>query len=288
MPPPRKIFVILSLSVFVGVFIWLFTNSSNASTPINSRIVKHKKIGKTECQECHIAVIKQKNMHPVAEDCFGCHQYSENKDSAEVKLVNSVPGLCFTCHSDKQEDFEKKKFKHAAAESDCTVCHSPHSSDEPAVLKDKTNQLCFMCHSDKQEELEHKSFAHAPIKDVGCSTCHNPHTADFSPLLKLKVNELCLACHGLSPANKPNQAFLTGSTHSQIPEKYSDKAKKIFLDGDGLGHPYFKHPVGGVPDPSQPGAMITCLSCHNPHAGKTVQMYKGDLGKQALCDKCHK
>ncbi|HRH43361.1 MAG TPA: cytochrome c3 family protein [Pyrinomonadaceae bacterium] len=288
MPPKKKITVILLVLSIVGVLGWTLTGSSNASTAVNPIVTKHKKIGKTDCQECHSAVVKHKITHPVAEDCAGCHEYKETIDSAEVKLVNPVPGLCFTCHSDKQEDFEKKKFKHAAAESDCTVCHSPHSADEPTLLKDKANQLCFMCHSDQQDEIEHKAFAHAPIKDVGCSTCHDPHTANFSPLLKVKVNELCLTCHGLPVGDKPSQPVLTVILHRPMPDKYSDKAKKIFLDRNGLGHPYFNHPVGGVPDPSQPGQMMTCLSCHNPHAGKVVQMYKADVGKQALCDKCHK
>lgn len=291
MPAKVKILAVLLLCWLVVVCLTRqnsspVTATTNSFTPVSA--AKHKKIGKTDCKECHGGLLKQKELHPVAEECAGCHEYTETKDAAEVKLTSAPPELCLTCHSDKQEDFEKKKFKHAAAEADCTLCHNPHSTDEPALLKDKANQLCFMCHTDKQDEINEKPFTHAPAKDVGCSTCHNPHTADFPTLLRVNVNGLCLACHGMTAAKKPDKTVLVVFSHRSMPEKYADKAKKIFLGRDGKGHPYMGHPVSDVPDPSNPKQMMTCLSCHNPHAGKVVQMFKGDVSKQALCDKCHK
>ena len=296
MSAQKKIPIVLFACWLVGVLFWTVTSSSSAPTALgtsaskttSSSIAKHKKIGKTDCKECHRALVQRKNLHPVGEDCANCHEYSETKEGAEVKLASEGTALCFTCHSDKQEDFAKKKFKHSAAEADCTLCHNPHSSDEPALLKDKANQLCYICHSDREEELTKKAFVHAPTKDVGCVTCHNPHTADFSSLLKVQVNDLCLACHGMSAGNKKNKASEVIFSQRLMPARYADKAKKVVLGRDGKGHPYIGHPVSDVPDPSKPTEIMSCLSCHNPHAGKVVQMFKGDMAKSELCDRCHK
>lgn len=288
--PGKKISVALLVCWLVCVLCWSVTSSSFAPTALttSSSIAKHKKIGKTDCKECHGALLQHKNLHPIAEDCTNCHEYSETKETAEVKLVNEGTALCLTCHSDKQEDFANKKFKHSVAESDCSTCHNPHSADEPALLKDKANQLCFSCHSDKEEELTKKAFAHAPTKDVGCVACHNVHAANFSSLLKAQVNDVCLSCHGMSADSKKDKTSAVILSHRLMPTGYANKAKKVVLSRDGRGHPYIGHPVGDVTDPSKPKEKMSCLSCHNPHAGKVIQMYRGDVSKQELCDRCHK
>ena len=296
MSPKKKIPLVLFACWSIGVLFWTVSSSTSLPTRLSpsaskttpSATAKHPKIGKADCKECHGALVKRKNLHPVAEECGNCHEYSETKEAGEVKLLGEGAALCLTCHVDKQEDFANKKFKHAAAEADCTVCHNPHSTDEPVLLKDKANSLCFMCHSDKEEELTKKAFAHAPIKDVGCIACHNPHTADHSPLLKVQVNDLCMTCHRMSADSRKDPASALILSQRSMPAGYAGKARKVVLDRDEKGHPYIGHPVSNVPDPSEPKKMMSCLSCHSPHAGKVRQMFKGDVSKGQLCDRCHK
>jgi predicted CXXCH cytochrome family protein len=282
--PQKKIPFVLLVCWSISMLCW--TVSSSMSSPAmggpsarvttSPAIAKHQKIGKKDCKECHGGLVKHKNLHPVGEECSNCHEYSETKDTGEVKFVSEGPALCLTCHADKQEDLAKKKFKHVAAETDCNTCHDAHSSDEPALLKDKVNQLCFNCHSDKEEEITKKAFPHAPIKDVGCIACHNPHTSNFASLVKVQGNDLCLSCHKMAGGNKKDEAGLVILSQRSMPGGY------------GKGHPYLGHPVGGVPDPSEANKSMSCSSCHNPHAGKTRQMFKGDVNKGQLCDRCHK
>lgn len=294
MPRRKRLPVAFFLLWLTAVSAWVVSGLSEPGSVLaktaKSTVAKHIKIGDTECTACHEEKLENKVVHPVAEDCTSCHQYSEQKDKeeAEMKLMAEGNELCMMCHTDKQEDLEGKKFKHEAAEADCTFCHNPHSTAEPVLLKEKVNSLCFTCHTDQEEELTSKKFAHAPAKDLGCNVCHDPHASDLTTLLKAAGNDLCLACHKYSPRRKKGKAGKIILTQRSVPEGYADKARKVILGKNGKGHPYIGHPVGGVPDPSRPNEKLSCLSCHNPHAGKVRQMFQGDLGKQQLCDKCHK
>ncbi|MEW6128805.1 MAG: cytochrome c3 family protein [Acidobacteriota bacterium] len=250
---------------------------------------KHKKIGKADCQACHAALIKHANVHPVAEGCDTCHEFKENQDTAEVKLIAEGNELCYTCHSEQKEALANKKIKHLAAETDCLSCHNPHASENPRLLNDKSPDLCFTCHADKQEDFSKKKFAHAPINDLGCQICHNPHAADFPTLLKTDKDALCVACH---KANFKHKAQANGDllifADTTINPDYLSKAKKIMLNSEGKGHPYIGHPTMNVADPSQKDKKMSCTSCHNPHFGNHQQMFQQDLRGQQLCDKCHK
>jgi DmsE family decaheme c-type cytochrome len=288
---------ILAFGCLATALTWTIPSSTTESTvavarssPSNSaRAAAHKKIGKAQCTECHAGLLQHKTKHPPAEEsCTACHDYSEDGDKAEVKQVIEGRELCFTCHTDKQEDLTTKSSRHPPAEESCTACHDPHSSDSERMLKADVPDLCLTCHTDKQEDFDTKKFIHPPVREIGCTLCHNPHATDDKPILKDKVNLICLSCHGLKPEgqSKPNGSKAIYSS-PKLPPGYPDKAKKVILGTAGVGHPFLGHPVGGVPDPSREGVELSCKSCHNPHAGNYVQMFQNDLRGQALCLKCH-
>lgn len=250
----------------------------------------HKKIGKTECTDCHGELIKHAVMHAPAEGCETCHEYKEEGAKAQVNFTIKGNELCFTCHTEKQEDLQKKTSKHPPAEDDCANCHDPHSSDNPRMLKMPLGELCVTCHTERQEEFDKKKFSHPPARELGCVTCHDPHATDNNPLLKAKPNAVCLACHSLKagPDGSENKdAKLTIFPGTFIPAGYPDKAKKVVLGSNGRGHPFMGHPVDGVPNPARKDTELACTSCHNPHAGNYVQMFQKDLKGQALCLSCH-
>lgn len=249
----------------------------------------HKKIGKTECTNCHAEIIKHAVMHAPAEGCDVCHEYKEDGDQAQVNPTVKGNELCFTCHTEKQEDLTKRISKHPPAEDNCTNCHDPHSTDNPRMLKMPLGELCVTCHTERQEEFETKKFSHPPVRELGCVTCHNPHATDNKPLLKAKPNAVCLACHSLKAGAdavvKDGKFALFPET--LIPAGYPDKARKAILGSDGRGHPFMGHPVDGVPNPAKKDRELACVSCHNPHAGNFRQMFQNDLKGQALCLSCH-
>lgn len=250
----------------------------------------HKKIGKTECINCHRELIKHSVMHAPAEGCDACHEYTENEQKAQVNFTIKGNELCFTCHPEKQEAFKKKNAKHPPVEDDCTNCHDAHSTDNPRMLKMPLGELCVTCHPDKQEEFEKKKFSHAPVRELGCVVCHDAHAADYKPLLKAEPNTLCLACHKYNPNERtygPDEKTKIFPDTS-IPAAYPGKARKVVLGSNGRGHPFIGHPVGGIADPAHKDKQLTCMSCHNPHAGNFRQMFQNDIRGQELCLGCHK
>jgi predicted CXXCH cytochrome family protein len=250
----------------------------------------HKKIGKTECTDCHGELIKHAVMHAPAEGCETCHEYSEDGAKAQVNFTIKGNELCFTCHTEKQEELQKKPSKHPPAEDDCSNCHDPHSSDNPRMLKMPLNELCVTCHTERQEEFDKKKFSHSPVRELGCITCHDPHATNNKPLLKAEPNSVCLACHRFKrsePTYGPDEKLMI-FPGTPIPAAYPNKARKVILGSDGNGHPFIGHPVGGIPDPSHKERQLSCVSCHDPHAGNFRQMFQKDIRGQELCLRCHK
>lgn len=103
--------------------------------------------------------------------CRSCHDVK-----ASNTLVKTGNDLCFTCHT---TILTGKKVVHAAAMSDCLICHDPHRSGTEKLLVKKVPDLCLDCH--ERDKMEEK---HGEIAD--CRSCHNPHEADSDSLLEFK------------------------------------------------------------------------------------------------------
>ncbi|MBI3649604.1 MAG: hypothetical protein HY231_00990 [Acidobacteria bacterium] len=289
MRPAKAINVIVVTGWITCGLLWTASTSSRPhGVEAAPKTSSHKKIGKTDCKQCHAALVSQKNVHPpAAESCDSCHEYIEKGETAEVKLTMPGNDLCYICHAEKQEEL-KKKSTHPPAEAGCTTCHNPHSSNVNRMLNAEARDLCFTCHADKEEELKSKKFVHLPAKEADCVVCHNPHAADFSPVLKAETKSLCLSCHGMNVKHqKDADGKIKLFSDTLVAVEFFDSARKILLGRDDKGHPYIGHPVSGVPDPSKAGAQLSCSSCHNPHAGNVRRMLRNDLQGQALCQICH-
>ena len=107
--------------------------------------------------------------------CHVCHSGSGAFNGSESLLA---PGekLCFRCHAFKSA----KKVVHQAIEIwGCVICHNPHGSRYPYLLRDPLPKLCFGCHDEKVVFLiaVHKSLTKK------CMDCHNPHMSDNKFLL---------------------------------------------------------------------------------------------------------
>jgi DmsE family decaheme c-type cytochrome len=115
--------------------------------------VKDRMLVKTRqtevCVTCHReqrAGLFKRSRHPLREgilSCASCH--NAHGAFGSVSLVRaSVNETCFTCHQEKRGPF---LWEHQPVTEDCTICHSPHGSNQPRLLKARGPQLCQTCHT---------------------------------------------------------------------------------------------------------------------------------------------
>ena len=100
--------------------------------------------------------------------CRACHEGF----SAQV-LRTPEQGLCAACHGDPTRQYRYVHGPVAAAA--CLMCHHPHLSKEPALLRVPAETVCFRCH----EGSGLGAGGHHPRDERGivggCLECHDPH-----------------------------------------------------------------------------------------------------------------
>jgi predicted CXXCH cytochrome family protein len=172
-----------------------------------------------ECLDCHQDLINRKVVHPVAEDaCDNCHLSNgkphPGEGSREFTLMDSLPDLCFYCHTDPGP----YGYGHAPVkEHDCLACHDVHGSSEFRLLKASEVELCISCHGET-EDAQHPGsnikrlisgdqVVHSAISSGGCIACHLPHGSNIRAMLVAPYPEenylpavtenfeLCFLCH---------------------------------------------------------------------------------------------
>jgi predicted CXXCH cytochrome family protein len=165
------------------------------------------------CYDCHESVVKDKVLHEPATDgnCLFCHD-THQSDNPKL-LVSNENDLCLKCHDKPivyknlkivniKELLKENNYIHSAIDSGCTVCHSPHESDNTYRFKKHfpggesylhatkdSFALCFSCHDSKLfEDAFSKSATNFRIGDENlhylhvnreksrnCNRCHNVH-----------------------------------------------------------------------------------------------------------------
>lgn len=128
------------------------------------------------CLACHSSIkhtLHQRSRHPVKElktVCTDCHA-SHGSLSASGELVeSSVRQLCLECHKEKTGPY---LFEHEPVTEDCGLCHKPHGSQHPSLLKSRSPFLCQQCHiaADHPGQLP-RGLANSNIAGGGCLNCH--------------------------------------------------------------------------------------------------------------------
>lgn len=121
--------------------------------------------------------------------CSNCHD-PHNGDNDFLLLRSTVNETCYLCHAEKQGPF---LWEHAPAAEDCTLCHQPHGSNHPALLKKRPPLLCQQCHSPAGHPST--AFTSEQIGD------------DFSN--RFLLGRACLNCHSqVHGSNHPSGATL--------------------------------------------------------------------------------
>jgi predicted CXXCH cytochrome family protein len=260
---------------------------------------RNQPFGNANCLTCHdphqsaMPKLMAKFVHPPFGDktCEVCHEPA--KDGKVVLTQSDVKTLCVTCHDDKAKLIETAKVQHPGAAGDCTDCHNPHASKSPGLPKTDAVSICLGCHTDVAD-LEKKPVHHQPALGQGCAVCHEPHGGARAKLLRADGNALCLECHGNDtvPQKLEAQHLITiFDGKVRLPEDYFDKNKAYVLPlRYNLGHPVSRHPVADVMDPTNIQKVknkLSCVRCHQPHAGQPQLLVKDQQNNMAFCDNCH-
>jgi predicted CXXCH cytochrome family protein len=148
---------------------------------------------------------------PIEETCLGCHR----------KIARHIAG---------------STVQHAAmvTGNSCANCHEPHASQQPELLRQRTQTLCLSCHdkpitatdgrliANMKPVLTESKFLHGPIRNGACSACHDPHGSKFPSLLdqafpkafytsfETGKYELCFKCHQSDMVQTAKTTTLTG------------------------------------------------------------------------------
>jgi predicted CXXCH cytochrome family protein len=257
--------------------------------------------GTANCIQCHDPhqsaqpKLMARFTHPPFADkqCEFCH--APAKDGKVVLTQESPKALCVMCHDEVAKKIESAKVPHPGAMGDCTDCHNPHASRQPGLPKSNSVEICLGCHADIAE-LSKKQVHHQPAFVQGCATCHEPHGGEREKLLRAQGNALCLECHGPDAAPQEDKTahllkIFNGTV--RLPDDYYRKNKVPVLPLKyGKGHPIAGHPVSDVMDPTditKVRAKLSCLTCHQPHAGAHQDLLVNDQQNNTkFCATCHK
>lgn len=248
------------------------------------------------CFNCHEDNMTTQNyVHgPVAGgDCIVCHNphASENEFLLAIDRVT----LCFSCHEDKKEDFEKK-YVHQPIKESCEKCHLPHGSQFAFHLKDDRAALCADCHKEFVQQMNNSESQHTAVTTNGCLGCHLPHSSDHNKGLREDKTDLCLSCH------EAMKEKILASTYLHGPVEEGD----CIACHNPHATDYAKHLVEFFPDdfyfPYQVKNYAMCFGCHNKEVAteaftETLTDFRnGDLNlhfthvnreKGRSCKACH-
>ncbi len=228
--------------------------------------VKGKKVASAEADVYYLAsyqAVPGKGYRPfvmhLAEKeahCSGCHNMTP--DAKEITMVSADANPCGSCHGRMLNE----AYVHGpAGVFQCVYCHQVDSKPNKYQPRVEEAALCNECHLDKVEEFKARKFVHGPIEAGLCSVCHDSHASATFGQLVAPVNELCLGCHDAV-----------------------SEAVHVIRGVNGQSHP-----LEGGENPSNPGDVFSCISCHDPHGGNSSFYFqRGISSRFALCQLCHK
>lgn len=163
------------------------------------------------CADCHKKISSGRVVHAaVGMGCDTCHVDPHAKRKPERNLVKPLPELCFSCHD--SASFQKKVVHAPVASGGCTLCHNPHSSENPRLLSQPLPYLCDQCHKDKADGTHVLSGGYGLGKghptrgrkdpswkgrELSCRSCHEPHSSPWQVLAPQTASGglTCHNCH---------------------------------------------------------------------------------------------
>jgi predicted CXXCH cytochrome family protein len=165
------------------------------------------------CYTCHKGKLNTKYVHNPAGKwtCLQCHL--TRKDSRKYEVGKPTMDVCYTCHGIKIKGWSEQNVMHGpTAVGQCELCHNPHGSDWPSLVRMHASDLCLRCHTDKASGKHVIAGFYGkghptrgvpdprdPSKEFTCASCHNPHGAETNGLLNYPRPRggmsFCRNCH---------------------------------------------------------------------------------------------
>lgn len=211
------------------------------------------------CLGCHRTMRKATLLTPVSAHsavtggrCGECHDPHFSSNGALLRQPQGE--LCRTCHAAivRAPDGEAWPRPHRPVEEGkCRLCHKPHTSSNPALLKAASPKGCRPCHVSffaETESSENRSV-HAPVRDGDCAACHHVHGGSVGLLPVGSAKELCAGCH----------TTLKDAHHALTREQLAAS--------------------GG-----EAATARGCLFCHLPHSSRRPALLQSQSGS---CKACH-
>jgi predicted CXXCH cytochrome family protein len=187
--------------------------------------------------------------------CSPCHNMNPTSIQSEESLGQANP--CYTCH----KKMINLAYVHGPAGTfSCVYCHSGREQSKYKTAR-RDAELCGECHVEQVAAFKKHKLQHGPVEAGMCEICHDPHGSANPAQLRAPINVLCLSCH-------------------------EEVGKGIHVIATQAGG----HPLTDKPDPSRPGTgrMLSCVSCHDPHAADYRYYFQGNAStSMELCQLCH-
>jgi len=261
------------------------------------------------CFQCHDRkLFTGKFVHgPVAVDkCSACHNPHAAKHNSLLTLAEDK--LCYSCHEQEKEAFQKNVVHEPVYEGKCTICHNPHASASKNLLSGDLAGECFKCH---QELLKKHIYTHEPFVAGECTSCHNPHNStNMQLLIEDKADTICWTCHdqaGLDEKHKnyplpvkdcltchnPHGSDRPALVHNYLHKPYEtgctechDPQSGKVPDGTCLKcHQDITVQMASTHNHLTRRDGNSCLNCHSPHSGDKPSLLRSQ--EKQVCYSCH-
>lgn len=153
---------------------------------------------KKRCLECHNPhATKHKSLliNDPIQTCLKCHD-KEIKSNEDTRTIMNIKK-----HLDENPNWHTP-MKNSDEKGACSLCHSPHGSDNPNILRksftrkfyanfESKDFFCFTCHDQKKVTIKNinrpEDISVTNFKD-GTVNLHNLHVSD-------RKGKNCIACH---------------------------------------------------------------------------------------------
>lgn len=202
-------------------------------------------------------------IHEPVKDCARCHgQRQGRRFSSEVQLTAQPPQLCYECH-DAPVPAASGGWVHGPyAAGECLLCHEPHKTTSPHLLRVPIPSLCYKCHPELAKQVDPND---AKKPHAQCTRCHAAHA---SPAKNAggRAPEACYTCHeSLVPS------ALKGWAHGPV----------------AIGQCQLCHQPHQTGNPYQLNERVPalCYGCHEQASVKSIRGHGTE--SYADCSNCH-
>lgn len=107
--------------------------------------------------------------------CDVCHLVKQSN-----ALIEDVDAACRSCHEDVLVTATAAPNHSPVREGKCLLCHQPHQSFKPHLLRLTGEAMCISCH--EVESISRDD--HPGVHRVDCLLCHRGHSSPRGALLK--------------------------------------------------------------------------------------------------------